>query len=347
MRREQRLVGGDDDGRRPARGRRSARPWRRRSPRASRAAPGARGRRSRSRPTSGSAMRRQLGDLPGAAHRHLEDERLAAGGRGEDRERQADLGVEVRRASPPCAACCCEQGGEDVLRRGLAGRAGDRDDARALRAQLATPGARERLQGRERIAMHEHDRAARRRAPRQPPARRARARRALPRRLRRSACAAWRAAVLALARAARRTARPARTRRESTATPRRARAARRSPAGGASRPAPAARGDAPRRPSPSSAAARGAADAPRRSASRATVTSSKGTLRPSANSWPCSCPLPAITITSPRRPSSIARAIASRRSAIALTRAARRSGEPFAGGAPWRSRARSRPGSRR
>ena len=35
------------------------------------------------------------------------------------------------------------------------------------------------------------------------------------------------------------------------------------------------------------------------SASRATVTSSNGSLRPFSNSWPCSWPLPAITTTSP------------------------------------------------
>ncbi len=42
-----------------------------------------------------------------------------------------------------------------------------------------------------------------------------------------------------------------------------------------------------------------------RSTSRATVTSSNGSLRPLANSWPCSCPLPAITTTSPARADSI------------------------------------------
>ena len=38
-----------------------------------------------------------------------------------------------------------------------------------------------------------------------------------------------------------------------------------------------------------------------RSAARATAASSNGTLRPPASSWPCSCPLPAITTTSPGR----------------------------------------------
>ena len=56
----------------------------------------------------------------------------------------------------------------------------------------------------------------------------------------------------------------------------------------------------------------GARDA--RSASRATSTSSNGSLRPPANSCPCSWPLPAITTTSPGSASSTARAIAARRS---------------------------------
>ena len=45
----------------------------------------------------------------------------------------------------------------------------------------------------------------------------------------------------------------------------------------------------------------GASRSSARSASRATVTSSKGSLRPSANSCPCSWPLPAMISTSPAR----------------------------------------------
>ena len=51
-----------------------------------------------------------------------------------------------------------------------------------------------------------------------------------------------------------------------------------------------------------------------RNASRATVTSSNGSLRPPANSCPCSWPLPAITTTSPGPASSTACSMASRRS---------------------------------
>src|SRR3954452_19599214 len=58
------------------------------------------------------------------------------------------------------------------------------------------------------------------------------------------------------------------------------------------------------------------ARAPRHSrrASRATVTSSNGSLRPSSNSCPCSWPLPAITTTSLGAAVSIASPIARRRS---------------------------------
>src|SRR6266545_2867287 len=51
----------------------------------------------------------------------------------------------------------------------------------------------------------------------------------------------------------------------------------------------------------------------RRSASRTTSRSSKGSFRP-AISWPCSWPLPAITTTSPSRADSSTRSIARRRS---------------------------------
>ena len=56
-----------------------------------------------------------------------------------------------------------------------------------------------------------------------------------------------------------------------------------------------------------------------RNASRATATSSKGSLRPPANSCPCSWPLPAMTTTSPGAASAIAAPIASRRSTTCFT----------------------------
>ncbi len=70
--------------------------------------------------------RRQLGDLAGAPHRHLQDEDLGVVGRLEHGQRQADLGVEILpvRVDPPR-----QQGPRDVLDRGLADRASDADHA--------------------------------------------------------------------------------------------------------------------------------------------------------------------------------------------------------------------------
>ena len=95
----------------------------------------------------------ELGDLAAAAHRQLEHERLGAARRAEDRQRQADLGVEVLLAGddPPVLA---QHRREQVLRRRLARRAGDRDD---LRAELAPPCARQPLQGGERVVGGDDD----------------------------------------------------------------------------------------------------------------------------------------------------------------------------------------------
>ena len=62
-------------------------------------------------------------------------------------------------------------------------------------------------------------------------------------------------------------------------------------------------------------------------ASRATAESSNGSLRPPSNSCPCSCPLPAITTTSPGRASEIAWKIVARRSASRSTDRVRRTRE--------------------
>ena len=67
---------------------------------------------------------------------------------------------------------------------------------------------------------------------------------------------------------------------------------------------------------------RSAAPASRRSSSRATSRSSKWILRPPSNSWPCSCPLPAITTVSPGSARASASAIAARRSTSTSTSAA-------------------------
>ena len=67
-------------------------------------------------------------------------------------------------------------------------------------------------------------------------------------------------------------------------------------------------------PSPSaSSSSTGSGSARLASASRATTRSSNGSFSPPI-SWPCSCPLPAITTTSPGSASPTARAIAARRS---------------------------------
>ena len=84
----------------------------------------------------------QLGDLAGAAHRHLEDERLDAAVGLEDRQRQPDLGVQVLAVRVDARPGAAQQRGEDVLGRRLAG--GARDPHHAA-AELVAPGAREHL----------------------------------------------------------------------------------------------------------------------------------------------------------------------------------------------------------
>ena len=89
----------------------------------------------------------ELGDLAGAAHRHLEHEHLGSGGRGQDLERQTDLGVEVG-ARGDGAAVGREQRQQQILGRGLARRPGDADH---LSAELAPPGGGEAVHGPERV----------------------------------------------------------------------------------------------------------------------------------------------------------------------------------------------------
>ena len=69
----------------------------------------------------------QLGDLPLPAHGHLEHEQLGVVGRGEDRERQPDLGVPVLGGAVRLLVRRDERG-EDVLGGGFAGGAGNADD---------------------------------------------------------------------------------------------------------------------------------------------------------------------------------------------------------------------------
>ena len=205
-------------------------------------------------PTSGSAIARELGDL---ARRRASPSRARAPRCPAGAPRTVSGSpISVLRFAcvATVASLLADHRGEEVLRRGLAGRAGDADD---LRAELPAP------RGRERAAARRAGRRPRARRRRPSAARRARARRARP------------------TRPARAPAR--RTRPPSTFSPRRP--TKRSP-GPASRESmtardgPVARRRArdeprarrPRRPAQASTRAR-------RSASRATVTSSNGTLR--------------------------------------------------------------------
>ncbi len=90
---------------------------------------------------------RELGDLAGPAHRHLQHEHLGAGRRRQDLQRQADLGVEVRLARDR-APLRSEHREQEVFRRGLAGRAGDADDPGS---ELTPPRRGQPLERRERV----------------------------------------------------------------------------------------------------------------------------------------------------------------------------------------------------
>ena len=145
---------------RRARGRRSAPPWRRRSPRASRAARGATGPTFTITPTSGSAIAVSSAICPAPRIAISSTSTSVSRGRREHRQRQPDLGVEVLRARTPCAA----RGRDSAARMSLV-------EVLPVEPVIATtfvpparelspPGPRERLQARER------DRGAR--APRPP-----------------------------------------------------------------------------------------------------------------------------------------------------------------------------------
>ena len=71
----------------------------------------------------------EVGDLAEAAHRELEDADLGVGLEPAERQRDADLVVEARLRGDRAGRRRAERG-EDVLRRRLAGRARDPDDAR-------------------------------------------------------------------------------------------------------------------------------------------------------------------------------------------------------------------------
>ncbi len=94
-------------------------------------------------PMSGSAISASSAIWPAAAHRHLQDEDLGAARRAEDLQREPDLGVEVR-AARHGAPVGRQDRVEEVLGRGLAGRAGDADD---VGLQVAAPLGGQRLEG--------------------------------------------------------------------------------------------------------------------------------------------------------------------------------------------------------
>src|SRR6185437_14213535 len=235
----------------------------------------------------------ELVDLALASHRHLEDDRLGAGLSLEQRQRQPDLRVPVLavgvRLEPRR-----EQRLQDVLRRGLAGRPGHADHRAG---EVAPPGARQPLHRLQRVVRLDHEAA---------PAELARAPRpdhgapgagfqggggelAAVRRLPHQAHE-----EIAGARVAAVDHRPARTGHIGIAD-------QEGGARAACHPGGVLLDHAP---TPSA----------ERSASRVTVTSSNGSFLPPSNSCPCSCPLPAITTTSPAVALPTARAIASRRS---------------------------------
>ncbi len=247
-------------------------------------------RRARRSPPARRSGRRRASPSPAPATRSR--------GRFEDGQRQPDLGVEVLAVGVDAAR---QQRPGDVLDRGLADRAGDPDHPRAERPP---PGSGQRLQRRQRVLDREH--------PSRPPQRPAdRARRADDR-----------APGAGLERRRRRTRRrrrcsPRRPKKRSPSpaaagVDRRPRRRRRRPAL-ASDLGPDRGGDLLR--------ARGFTPAlpSLRSSSRATSRSSKGILRPSSNSWPCSWPLPAITTVSPGSARARASAIAARRSGSTST----------------------------
>ena len=202
------------------------------------------------------------------------------GGRAEDRQRQPDLGVEVLRGWPrragAGASIAARMSFVEVLPvepviaddAGSRARAARRSRARCSAASgssaASTRAGRRAARRVGVLGRDEHAPRARRPAPAARSARRRRARRRSPTK---------RSPGPGVARVDHRARRAGR------------RAAR-------------AR-DEPRRPRPAATLLRRPRRA--RSASRATATSSNGTLRPPANSWPCSWPLPAMTTTSPAR----------------------------------------------
>ena len=221
----------------------------------------------------GPGERAELGDLAEAAHRQLEDAELGVALDAADRQRHADLGVVAALGGdrPPLGRA---DRGEDVLRRRLAHRPGDRDDSRRLRSRTRAGEGGERREASSGTSAAAAPRA------------RARSRNVGP-----AADATKRS--------------PGSTRRESICRPVLGRRRRARSRPGASS-ADLVEGEGIMRRVCSA-----------RSASRATSRSSNGSVTP-ATSWPCSCPLPAITTTSPGPRRSTACSIARARSSSTI-----------------------------
>ena len=309
---------------RPAPGRRSARPWPRRSPRASPSSSRCTGPTLTITPTSGSAIAVSSAICPAPRIAISSTSTSVSAGAAEHRQRQADLGVEVLRADDRAQPLRRSSAARMSFVEVLPVEPGDRDDLRA-----APPSSRR--QARASACRPPADRGARARAPRSGV-------RALRRRLGvlgRDEHAPGAGVAAPAAACSPPSARS--PRRPTNSSPGRdlARVDRHAPRTWLARPRPARarrpraardRGDA--RGDPTASCCRDRAAERARSASRATATSSNGSLRPPANSWPCSWPLPAITSTSPRpRARSpddrLARSAIERRSAISRHRAPR------------------------
>ena len=98
------------------------------------------------------SQRRKRGDLPESPHADLDDGRLVRGAQAEQRQRQADLVVVVRRRLLH-KETCAEHGGGQILRRRLAVRSRDGDDGHG---KLPAPRSGDLLVGAQRIRRLEH-----------------------------------------------------------------------------------------------------------------------------------------------------------------------------------------------
>ena len=138
LRRDQRIGRRARPPSRRDRGPRTARPWRARCRPASAGVSRCAAPTLVMTPMCGPRDLGQVGDLAVPAHRHLQHPGRLVAGRGQDRERQADVGVEAAGGAAD-GAQRAQRRGAQLLGRGLAVRSGDADDQAA---ELAARGAR-------------------------------------------------------------------------------------------------------------------------------------------------------------------------------------------------------------